>query len=159
MKILHVFFFFVCFGVSGVSSCPQQHLASETSPQPRMFLSFESEKSCKAELSRFAPGARYAAWRPSCLSPSTLSRFLLWLTHLYINKPVFSTSVSPEHKQYKRPRLRGEPELTMPKIKTYVTSPPAEGAPPLLSVSALWVVLALPLWGTHQSNNNEGGFG
>lgn len=49
---------------------------------------------------------------------------------------------------------------------TYVTSPLAEakkkGAPPIcfaLRSEALWVVLARPLWGSRQSNNNEGGFG
>lgn len=80
--------------------------------------------------------------------------------------------VSPEHKHYKRPLICVERERESPAAEraenknTYVTSPLAEakkkGAPPIcfaLRSEALWVVLARPLWGSRQSNNNEGGFG
>lgn len=88
--------------------------------------------------------------KSSCLSPPSYD------SHTSTSTRHRFPSVSPEHKQYKGPLIRVE---AMPKIKTYVTSPPAEKAPPLLSVRALWVVLAQHHWGTQQCNNNEGGFG
>lgn len=69
-----------------------------------------------------------AAWRPSCLSPSTL-------THKPLHQQgFFSTSVSPEHKQCKRP-VWVKAFADHPKIKPYVTVLLTERAPPLLSVS------------------------
>lgn len=169
-----------CVGVSpGSPSCPLPASGpSETLfSQPRAFSSLEKGKeSCKAEPSAFAPGAPYTAWRPSCPSPSTLHPSLLWLTHLYSNKTLsvfffpnpasrLNTNITNVLSFVWRERESPAAERAENK-NTYVTSPLAEakkkGAPPIcfaLRSEALWVVLARPLWGSRQSNNNEGGFG
>lgn len=94
--------------------------------------------------------------KSSCLSPSTLSPPLLWLTHLHINKASFSISVSPKHKQYKRSSHLCGGHAKNKNLCNFTAC--WKGPTFAFSKSSLGG-LAQHLWGTHQSNNNEGGFG